>query len=282
MQKNNPFVSVLMTAYNAEEYIELAIQSILSQTYKNFEFIIIEDCSKDNTWKIIKDFAGKDKRINAIKNSENLKAGGSSNKGIPLCKGKYIVRMDADDWSYPDRIEKQVKYMEENPKIVVSGGSMVVCNENLEPIGVRPYKQTDEEIRTVALRLNPIPHPASIWRTETLSKTHLYPTDTGMSEDYALTLEISQFGEMGNLGDSLIKFRVHSKSISNSKMALQQKITLQLSRKAEKEYGYRSTFSDKLWRLLQVITMYTIPSKIKRALLNRLVLDRGLLKTTEI
>ena len=265
-----------MTAYNAEDYIELAIQSILDQTYKNFEFIIIEDCSKDNTWKIIEKFSKKDKKIKAIKNKKNLKAGGSSNKGIPLCKGKYIVRMDADDWSYPDRIEKQVKYMEENPKIVVSGGSLVVCDEKLQPLGIRHYKLTNEDIRKEALKLNPIPHPASIWKTETLKKTNLYPTDTGMSEDYGLTLEISQFGHMGNLDDNLIKFRVHSKSISNSKMALQQKVTIQISKQAEKEWGYKATWKDKMWRVIQWLTMYVVPPKVKRDLLNKLVLDKDL------
>ncbi len=75
MQRNKPFVSVLMTAYNAESYIGLAIESILKQTYKNFEFIIVEDCSTDNTWEIIRKYSKKDKRIIAIKNKKNIKAG---------------------------------------------------------------------------------------------------------------------------------------------------------------------------------------------------------------
>lgn len=283
MGKNNqPLISVLMTAYNAEAYIDLAIQSILNQTYKNYEFIIIEDCSKDKTWEIIQKYAKKDKRIITEKNKKNLKAGGSSNKGIKMCKGKYIVRMDADDWSYPDRIENQVKFMEEHPKVVVSGGTLIVCDENLKPLGARFYKRTNEEIRKEALRLNPIPHPASIWRTNAVMKTHLYPTDRGMSEDYGLTLEISQFGEMSNIEDKLIKFRVHSKSISNSRMALQQRVTLELSRKAELEYGYSPSIKDKVWRLLQVFTMYTIPPKVKRWLLNQAILDKDLSKIKDI
>lgn len=277
MQKNKtPFISVLMTAYNAEDYIGLAIQSILDQTYRNFEFIIIEDCSKDSTWEIIEGYAKKDTRINAIKNQKNMKAGGSSNKGLKLCKGKYVLRMDADDWSYADRIEKQINFMEKNPDVVVSGGSLVVCNQDLKPIGVRHYKISDEDIREEALRLNPIPHPASIWQREAIKKTNLYPTDRGMSEDYQLTLEISQFGKLGNLDDNLIKFRVHSKSISNSKMAFQQKVTLLISKKAEKEYGYKATVKDNIWRALQWVTMYTVPPKIKRNLLNKFVLDKDL------
>lgn len=274
MQKSKPFLSVLMTAYNAENYIGLAIESILKQTYKNFEFIIIEDCSTDNTWEVIQKYSKKDKRIIRIKNKKNLKAGGSSNKGIKLCKGKYIVRMDADDWSYPDRIEKQVTYMENNNDIVVSGGAMVVCDENLQPVGIRNYATGDKEIRESMLRLNQIPHPASIWRRDALERTNLYPTDLGISEDYALTLEISQYGLLGNIDETLIKFRVHTKSISNSKMALQQKATLVISDKAVKEYGYKETIKDKAWKLLQRITMYTVPPKLKRWLLNKAVLGK--------
>jgi glycosyltransferase involved in cell wall biosynthesis len=277
-KKNNPLISVLMTAYNAEKHIGLAIESILNQTYKNIEFIIVEDCSVDNTWDIIHTYEKKDQRIKAFRNTQNLKAGGSSNKGLKLCKGKYIVRMDADDWSYPYRIEVQLRFMENNPSIVTSGGALVVCDEKLKPLGIRHYKHNDKEIRAIALRLNPIPHPASIWRTETLKKTSLYPTNPPISEDYALTLEISQYGDLGNVDEALIKFRVHSKSISNSKMSLQQKATLQIAKKAEQEYGYRATMKDKIWRIIQRISMYTLPPKFKRYLLNLLVLDRDLTK----
>ncbi len=182
--------------------------------------------------------------------------------------------MDADDWSYPNRIEKQVVYMERNKDIVVSGGAMVVCDEKLQPIGIRNYETGDKEIRESMLRLNQIPHPASIWRRDALERTNLYPTDLGISEDYALTLEISQYGLLGNIDETLIKFRVHTKSISNSKMALQQKATLVISDKAVKEYGYKETIKDKAWKLLQRITMYTVPPKLKRWLLNKAVLGK--------
>ncbi len=263
-----------MTAYNAEAYIRLAIESILRQTYKNFEFIIIEDCSKDSTWEIIQECKSKDKRIIAIKNEKNLNAGGSSNKGLKLCRGKYVVRMDADDWSFPDRIDKQVKYMEENQKIVCSGGSIVNCDEELIIKGIRRYAKEDRDIREEILRLNPVPHPASIWRKEAIDNTQGYPTKLGMSEDYALLLEISQYGKLGNIDDELIKYRIHKKSASNSKMARQQAVTVYLSYKAEMEYKYVPSLKDKLWRVLQIITMYIIPAPIKRFLFNLLIIKK--------
>jgi len=269
MQKqNNPFVSVLMGAYNAEKYIGLAIESILNQTYKNFEFVIVEDCSTDKTWDIIQKYAKRDKRIITIKNERNLNLAGSLNKGLKLCKGKYIVRMDADDWSYPDRIEKQVKFMENNPDVVVSGGSLLICDEKLQEKGVRKYPLTDSEIKKIILRFNPVPHPASIWRKETINKTQGYPSKIGTSEDYALILDISQYGKLANIEDILIKYRIHKKSATNAKMRLMQTATVYISLKAELEYKYKPKTKDQLWRLTQLVTMYIVPTFVKRSLFN--------------
>lgn len=277
-QKNSPLVTVLLPAYNAEKFIIPAIESILDQTYKNFEFIIIDDGSKDSTWEIIQKYAKKDRRVKAIKNEVNLKIVKSLNKGLEVSKGKYIVRMDADDWSYPNRIEKQVYFMESNPEISVSGGAALVCNEKMQPIGIRHYPINDQEMRNGILRLNPIPHPASIWRRDILfKKTNLYPNVIA-AEDYALIVELSSFSKLGNMEDVLIKFRVHTKSASNSTMILQQKTSMFIQDMAVFIYGYRPTTKDKIWRLIQKISMYTLPPKFKRWLLNQLVLDKDLSK----
>src|SRR5688500_8514963 len=109
-----PLVSVLMPVYNAEAYVSEAIQSILQQTYKNFEFLIINDGSTDNSEKLINTFS--DSRIRYIRNSENIKLVATLNKGIDLSVGKYLVRMDADDISLPERLQKQVDFMETHPE----------------------------------------------------------------------------------------------------------------------------------------------------------------------
>src|SRR3989338_6124930 len=101
-----PEVSVLMPAYNAGKYIGEAIESILHQTFTDFELVIVDDGSTDNTWDIIQEYKKTDNRIVAIKNDKNIKLALTLNKGIGLCKGTYVVRMDANDYSYPDRIEK--------------------------------------------------------------------------------------------------------------------------------------------------------------------------------
>src|ERR1017187_7276972 len=119
MKNNSPYITVLMPVYNAAPFLREAIDSILNQTFKNFELLIINDGSTDNCEEIILTY--KDPRIRYIKNETNIKLISTLNKGIKLSKGKYIVRMDADDISFPDRIEKQVNYMETNPAIALCG-----------------------------------------------------------------------------------------------------------------------------------------------------------------
>ena len=118
---SNPHVSVVMAVYNAQKYVSDAIESILCQTYNDFEFIIIEDGSSDESLKIIQSYS--DPRIKVIRNKENLKLIKSLNLGLQKACGRYIVRMDADDVSRPDRIEKQVNYMESHPDCVLCGTS---------------------------------------------------------------------------------------------------------------------------------------------------------------
>ncbi|EAJ7443814.1 glycosyltransferase family 2 protein, partial [Campylobacter jejuni] len=100
-----------MPCYNRQEYIVDAIESILNQTYSNFEFIIIDDCSTDNTYEIVKKYAENDKRIIVLKNEKNQGIVYALNRGFSIAKGKYIARMDDDDISLPNRLEKQVEYM---------------------------------------------------------------------------------------------------------------------------------------------------------------------------
>ena len=115
-----PDISVIMSVYNGETYLEEAIESVRNQTFKNWELIIINDCSTDSTAEILAGFASKDERIKVHPNEVNLKLPKSLNKAISLSTGKYIARMDADDICLPDRFEKQYKFMEENPDISLS------------------------------------------------------------------------------------------------------------------------------------------------------------------
>ena len=115
-----PKISIIMSVYNGEDYLSEAIESVLNQTFKDFELIVINDCSTDSTGEILNRFAELDKRVKVHTNEVNLRLPSSLNKAIALAQGKYIARMDADDICLPERLEKQYKFMEDNPHISLS------------------------------------------------------------------------------------------------------------------------------------------------------------------
>jgi teichuronic acid biosynthesis glycosyltransferase TuaG len=109
MKENNPLVSVLIPSYNSALYLDESIESILNQTYANWELIITDDCSTDNSVEVAKKYSSKDERIKVVENKKNRGISGNMNEGLKHCKGKYIGILDADDWSYPYRLKEQVE-----------------------------------------------------------------------------------------------------------------------------------------------------------------------------
>lgn len=185
MKKNTtPLISVLIPTYNSELYIKDTLESILNQTYKKLEIIVIDDASTDRTVQLVKKY--KDKRIKLFINDNNLGISGNMNKGIKLSNGKYLAIMDADDWSYPYRIEEQVQLMEKNPEVVLCSGYMDICDENLVYKNTRTYPLLDKYIRRAIVRYDPISHPASMWRMTELLKTGLYSERFPICRDYDL------------------------------------------------------------------------------------------------
>lgn len=134
---NEPLVSIIMGVYNSEKTVENAIESIINQTYKNWEFIICDDNSKDKTYKILEEYEKKDFRIKILRNSKNLKLAASLNKCLKYSKGKYIARMDADDISLPMRLEKQVKFLETNSLYdVVGAGAKIMDGKSISGLRI--------------------------------------------------------------------------------------------------------------------------------------------------
>jgi len=242
---NSVKISVVMPAYNTEQYISEAIESILNQTFKDFEFIIIDDASTDNTWGIIQKYAKNDNRIIPLKNKENLKLSKTLNKGIAVSKGKYIVRMDADDISFPDRLEKQVKLMEAKPEVGISGGAMVIMDVSGKVTEERTYHTTDEKIKEKIFRYSPFCHPAIIIRKSVLADSGLYNHYYNPAEDYELYFRIGLQAKFANLTDKLIKYRVVSDSMTNKGLRAMEFKTIEARKKF---YDlYRASIWDKIY-----------------------------------
>lgn len=226
---STPLVSVVMPVYNAEKYLSQAIESILNQTYKNFEFIIIDDCSTDKSWEIIQKYAKKDKRINSFKNKNNLGQSKTVLKGINIAKGEYFLKFDNDDISAEDRIEKEVNFMEENRDYVVVGSNLKIINEENQVIGIREYPKKDEEIRKIIYYKSPFAYPAICIRKKAIDKVN-YPTIFKYTDDYLLWWRLLKIGKGYNLDDFLVSYRIHSTQVKNKSLKIQLKETLEVQK----------------------------------------------------
>lgn len=212
-----------MPVYNVEKYISIAVQSILNQTFENFELIIIDDASTDKTYNIINQFS--DKRIIKLQNKSNRGIANTLNESFKLAQGKFIARMDGDDISKPDRFEKQLDFMKSNPELIISGSCMELINREGELIKVQEKKIGKEEIKLgLFFGYTSLAHPSIIIRKQLLDLFCLrYDSAFQYAEDFDLYCRSTQYAPMDNLRESLIQYRLHNESVSQ-KFHMQQQI----------------------------------------------------------
>lgn len=264
----SPKVSVVMPAYNAEKYVAEAIESILSQTFQDFEFIIIDDSSTDETWSIIQKYSKLNSRIRPYKNESNLKLSKTLNRGIDLASGTYIARMDADDISTVARLEKQCNYMEQHPDVGIVGGAMEIMNVDGKTIGKRSYRLTDEQIRKKIYRYSPFCHPAIMIRSSILKSAGTYDGIWNPAEDYELYFRIGKYSQFANLQDVLLRYRIIPKSMTTGSTSKMYWKTVEIRRKYSDQGPYTMKWSDKVYGALQMLAMYIIPPSWKIRLFN--------------
>jgi glycosyltransferase involved in cell wall biosynthesis len=204
-----PAVSVLMPVYNAEKHVEEAIESILNQTFSDFEFLIIDDGSTDRSAAIVRSFT--DSRIIFIRNQKNGGIAEVLNQAISLSKGKYIARMDADDISFPERFEKQYRFLESHSDYVLCGSSFQIIGKNK----VHYLPESDDEIKLKMLLVTPFCHPTVMLRSTLFKEKGLsYRSEMVPVEDHDLWTRIFSFGKLHNLRESLLGYRVHESNSS--------------------------------------------------------------------
>lgn len=220
-------ISVIMSNFNTpEEYLREAIESVLNQTYNNFEFIIIDDCSTDNSLEIIKTYT--DERIVILKNDENLGITKSLNRGLKIAKGEFVARMDADDICLPERFEKQVEYLREKPEVVVCGTGVELFGDGADSYKEKmvcktiPQKE-DFQIRLLFGNHTNIIHPTAMFRHKSLIENSIkYDERYIYAQDYRMWVSCSRVGECANLPDILFKYRMHNKAVSSNKKDAQK------------------------------------------------------------
>ena len=214
MAQNNPLVSVVMSVYNGEAFLGEALESILQQTYTNFECIVIDDCSTDTTPELLQQYASADRRITVYRNENNLRLPSSLNKAIGLARGKYIARMDADDICLSDRLAKQVAFMESSPDIDVSFCKFMTLKNGVASPGMCGRRCDAPAIRAMLLFFNPVLHPGVIAKAELMKKMPYDPTHT-CTEDLELWSRMTLQGINITAQDEyLMLYRLHDKQIT--------------------------------------------------------------------
>lgn len=208
---SNPLVSVVLSVYNGKEYLDEAIESILNQSYKNIEFIIIDDGSSDKSLEIIGSYD--DKRIVVI-SRENRGLVSSLNEGIEIAKGEYIARMDADDISLATRIEEQVIFMERNLDVGICGTGIIAFGEDIKE---RPWllSTADKTIKTELLFSSCFAHPTVMIKKELIVKNKLFYDEKFLhAEDFELWTRMAEYTKFANLKRALLKYRIINDSIT--------------------------------------------------------------------
>src|SRR5690625_4780351 len=202
-----------MTAYNEEKFIDEAIESLLWQTLSDFELIIINDGSNDNTKAIIESY--NDKRVRLINNEKNIGAALSSNKGLKLVRGKYIARADADDINHPLRLQKQVSFLEENTEYNICGTDLnVVCENGQQDVWT--YRFEDEFIKSYLIFNPHIAHPSTMLRSSLIKNFNIhYNPKYKRGIDYELYTRYENKLTFYNLNERLVTYRRHSNSLSS-------------------------------------------------------------------
>lgn len=231
---NTPLVSVVMPVYNAEKYVASAITSILQQTYTYFEFIIIDDGSTDNTLTIVNSF--KDKRIKVFKNQLNSGVVATLNRGLDLAQGKYIARIDADDIALPNRLQKQVDFLNNNEYYGIVGTRIkhMIGDDNTPTNAESVIAFDDHHIRFRALFYTPFMHPTVMVRAFLIKKLK-YDANFEIAEDYNLWFEILKLTKGKNLNEVLLYYRIHP---NKTGLKRKEQQLHSLAKLIEKQFNY--------------------------------------------
>ena len=282
----NPKISVIMSVYNgmplgpqsaswrtrtassaysqkSSAYLKQAVESILYQTYKNFEFIILDDASTDNSWQYLKSL--KDKRIKLLKNKKNLGLAKSLNRTIGKASGDYIARMDADDISLPERFEQQLHFMIKNPSIDLCGTWADLINESGQIIGEKKYPTKDKDIKKALNWYSAIIHPTFMARKKVYRKLKGYNPKFDLAEDYEFLLRAKREYKMANIPQKLLLWRLWNKRRSRKEMEKMDRVDLRIKMEAFKRGDFGPLYTVTLIKKLLMTYLLPMPIKLKLA-----------------
>ena len=247
-----------MSVYNGMPYLKEAVDSILKQRYKNFEFIIVDDASTDGSWQYLKPI--KDKRFKLLKNKKNLGLAASLNIALQQSEGDYIARMDADDISKPERLHIQLNFMELNPQIDICGSFVSVIDESGKIIRVIKKPTTDDRIKKQIYWLTPLLHPTWFAKKEVFTKLKGYDKKWDYVEDFEFLIRAKDF-KMANISKFLLFFRSQKRRRSQKTIEKIYRNSLKLRQKIFREQKLGFSYLPILAR--SYISTYLLPTWLK-------------------
>lgn len=229
---NTPRVSVVMPVHNGQQYLALAIESILQQTFRDFEFFIVNDGSTDHSEEIIQSYAARDPRIVALKSVKRGLAE-ALNTGCRAARADYVARMDCDDIARPDRFARQVEWLDQHPDVAVLGGAAQLIDAEGRPLSELRYKPEGDSLKNALSSRSCVIHPSVMMRKAILRKVGLYRESCAPAEDYDLWSRVADSHVVMNLpGAVLLDFRMHDGQVSQTKRRRQLVIAMAVQRAA--------------------------------------------------
>lgn len=268
---SDPQISVVMPVYNRELYLKESVESILNQTFTNFEFIIVDDQSTDSSWQIIQEYAAKDSRIIAVKNSGKKGCPSARNYGNKLAKGKYIAVMDSDDIAMPERLQTQFDFIEQHPDIDICGSWSKIFGITND---ITQLPTTHDDIRDQTFFGCAITNGAAMYRTNLNIE---YPVDFNNAEDYELWCRTINKLKFANIPKILLLCRTHDNQTSTAKKKeqtndtnisrLQNLETIEIFLTDEEQKIYCDFFADQFipQNIAEIVTALNIFEKISVA-----------------
>jgi glycosyltransferase involved in cell wall biosynthesis len=246
---SSPVLSVLMPVYNADRYLVQAVESILQQTFSDFELLIVDDGSTDHSPRILRRYAEIDARIRLI-SRPNTGYVVALNEMLRLAQGKFIARMDADDIAKPERFSHQLEFLHQHPHVVCVGGCHDLIDHRGRFLTYLPLPLSNDEIQREALAGHgSICHPCAMMRRSALLQIGGYDETMMPAEDLDLWLKLGEIGELANLDRSVLQYRLHPHSVSETSCTIQRQKAHLACQKAWKRRGVEGQFeAGEPWR----------------------------------
>lgn len=238
---SNPLITILLPTYNGSRFITGSVESVLQQTFQDWELLVIDDGSIDDTREIVKEYERKDKRIRLIKNPVNLGIQKTLNKGLLEARGEYIARIDDDDrWVDKKKLEAQIMFFRNYPEYVLVGTGVIVIDEKGRELFRFLNPQTDKEIRNIILSKNCFTHSSVVFKKDIALEYGGYneSEDVRHAEDYDLWLAMGTKGEFYNIAEYSVVFTLRPGNISSQNKIVQFKNDIVIARKWRRHYPH--------------------------------------------